>query len=50
MGEACRQSKTNCKTKNIRVKTDVIVGISSVVKQIVDYAHKKKIDMIVVGK
>ena len=49
MGEACRQSKTNCKTKNIRVKTDVIVGISSVVKQIVDCAHKNKIDMIVVG-
>jgi nucleotide-binding universal stress UspA family protein len=35
--------------KNIRVKTDVIVGISSVVKEIVDYAHKNKIDMIVVG-
>jgi nucleotide-binding universal stress UspA family protein len=35
--------------KNIRVKTDVIVGISSVVKEIVDYAHKNKIDMIIVG-
>lgn len=35
--------------KNIRVKTDVVVGISSVVKEIVDYAHKNKIDMIVVG-
>lgn len=35
--------------KNIRVKTDVIVGISSVVKEIVDYAHKNKIDMIVIG-
>ncbi|MDW0272071.1 MAG: universal stress protein, partial [Nitrososphaeraceae archaeon] len=35
--------------KNIRVKTDVIVGVSSVVKEIVDYAHKNKIDMIVVG-
>ena len=35
--------------KNIRVKTDVIVGISSVVKEIVDYVHKNKIDMIIVG-
>jgi len=35
--------------KNIKVKTDVIVGISSVVKEIVDYAHNNKIDMIVVG-
>lgn len=35
--------------KNIKVKTDVIVGISSVVKEIVEYAHKNKIDMIVVG-
>jgi nucleotide-binding universal stress UspA family protein len=37
------------KQKNIKIKTDVIVGISSVVKEIVEYAHKNKIDMIVVG-
>jgi nucleotide-binding universal stress UspA family protein len=35
--------------KNIMVKTDVLVDISSVVKEIVDYAHKNKLDMIVVG-
>jgi nucleotide-binding universal stress UspA family protein len=35
--------------KNIMVKTDVIVSISSVVKEIVDFVHKNKIDMIVVG-
>lgn len=35
--------------KNIKVKTDVVVGISSVVKEIVEYAHKNKIDMIVIG-
>lgn len=37
------------KQKNIKVKTDVVVGISSVVKEIVEYAHKNKIDMIVIG-
>jgi len=37
------------KQKNIKIKTDVIVGISSVVKEIVEYARKNKIDMIVVG-
>lgn len=35
--------------KNIKIKTDVITGISSVVKEIVDYAHNNNIDMIVVG-
>lgn len=37
------------KQKNIKIKTDVVVGISSVVKEIVEYAHKNKIDMIVIG-
>lgn len=37
------------KQKNIKVKTDVVVGISSVVKEIVEYANKNKIDMIVIG-
>lgn len=37
------------KQKNIKVKTDVIVGISSVVKKILEYAEKNKIDMIVIG-
>ena len=37
------------KQKNVKVKTDVVVGISSIVKEIVEYAHKNKIDMIVIG-
>jgi nucleotide-binding universal stress UspA family protein len=37
------------KQKSVKVKTDVVVGISSVVKEIVEYAHKNKIDMIVIG-
>lgn len=37
------------KQKNIKIKTDVVIGISSVVKEIVEYAHKNKIDMIVIG-
>jgi nucleotide-binding universal stress UspA family protein len=35
--------------KKVRVKTDVVIGVTSVVKVIVDYAEKKKIDMIVIG-
>lgn len=41
--------KQMARKNNVKVKTDVIVGISSVVKEIVDYAHNNKIDMIVVG-
>jgi nucleotide-binding universal stress UspA family protein len=37
------------KEKNVKLKTDVIIGISSVVKEIVEYAEKNKINMIVVG-
>ncbi len=35
--------------KKVSVKTDVIFGITSVVKEIVEYAENKKIDMIVIG-
>ena len=35
--------------KNVKVKTDVLIGISSVVKEIVEYAEKNRIDMIVIG-
>jgi nucleotide-binding universal stress UspA family protein len=35
--------------KKVRVKTDVVIGVTSVVRDIVDYAEKKKIDMIVIG-
>jgi nucleotide-binding universal stress UspA family protein len=37
------------KRKNIKIKTDVVIGISSVVKEIVEYAHKNKIGLIVIG-
>ena len=37
------------KDKNFKVKTDVVIGISSVVKEIVDYAEKNRINIIVVG-
>lgn len=41
--------KQKAKEKGVIVKTDVIMGISSVVKEIVEYAEKNKVDMIVVG-
>ena len=41
--------KQKAREKDVRVKTDVIIGISSVVKEIVEYAEKNKIDMIVIG-
>jgi nucleotide-binding universal stress UspA family protein len=36
------------KTK-ISVRTDVVIGTNSVVKDIVEYAEEKKIDLIVIG-
>jgi nucleotide-binding universal stress UspA family protein len=41
--------KQKASEKNVKVKTDVIIGVSSVVKEIVDYAEKNRIDMIVIG-
>ena len=41
--------KQKASEKNVKVKTDVVIGISSVVKEIVDYAEKNRIDMIVIG-
>ena len=41
--------KQKAKEKGLIVKTDVIMDISSVVKEIVEYAEKNKVDMIVVG-
>lgn len=35
--------------KNVKVKTDVVIGISSVVKEIIEYAEKNRVDMIVIG-
>lgn len=41
--------KQNAIENNVRVKIDVIVGKSSVVKAIIEYAEKNKINMIVIG-
>jgi len=41
--------KQKAREKDVKVKTDVIIGISSVVKEIVEYAERNKIDMIVIG-
>jgi nucleotide-binding universal stress UspA family protein len=35
--------------RKVKVKTDVVIGVSSIVKDIVGYAEKNRIDMIVVG-
>ena len=35
--------------KNVGVKTDIIVSVTSVVKEIAVYAKKNNIDVIVVG-
>jgi nucleotide-binding universal stress UspA family protein len=39
----------NASEKNVKVKTDVVIGISSVVKEIIQYAEKNRVDMIVMG-
>jgi nucleotide-binding universal stress UspA family protein len=41
--------KRKAAKKNLKVKTEIVVGITSTVKEIVEYAEKKKIDIIVVG-
>ena len=41
--------KQKASEKNVKVKTDVVIGISSVVKEIIDYAERNKVDMIVIG-
>jgi nucleotide-binding universal stress UspA family protein len=41
--------KQRASGKNVKVKTDVVIGISSVVKEIIEYAEKNKVDMIVIG-
>jgi nucleotide-binding universal stress UspA family protein len=41
--------KQQATEKNVSVKTDVIVGITSVVKEIVEYAENYKVDLIVIG-
>ena len=41
--------KKKAKENGVKVRTDVVLGTSSVVKEIVEYADKNKIDMIVIG-
>ena len=39
--------KKKAKENGVKVRTDVVLGISSVVKEIVEYEEKNKIDIIV---
>jgi len=48
-GKHVGKVKQKAMEKNVSVKTDVIIGISSIVKEIVEYAEKNKMEMIVIG-
>ncbi len=41
--------KQNATEKNVRVSTDIIVGKMSVANEIVEYAEKEKINIIIIG-
>lgn len=41
--------KKKAKENGVKVRTDVVLSTSFVVKEIVEYADKNKIDMIVIG-
>ena len=41
--------KQNATEKNVRVNTDIIVGKTSVANEIVEYAEKEKINIIIIG-
>jgi nucleotide-binding universal stress UspA family protein len=41
--------KQKATEKKVSVKTDVLIKYTSVVKEILEYAEKKKVDMIVIG-
>ena len=41
--------KQKAAEKNLKVKTDILVGLTSTVKEIVEYAEKNKIDLIIIG-
>jgi nucleotide-binding universal stress UspA family protein len=43
------QVKEKVNGNKITIKTEVLLGVGSVVKEIVEYAEKHKIDLIVVG-
>jgi nucleotide-binding universal stress UspA family protein len=40
----------NASENKVEVRTEVLIGASSVVKEIVEYAEEHKIDLIVIGK
>jgi nucleotide-binding universal stress UspA family protein len=41
--------KKQAAEKNLSVQTDIIVGITSVVKEIIEYAEHNNVDIIVIG-
>jgi nucleotide-binding universal stress UspA family protein len=41
--------KKKAMNKKVKVKTDIIIKLTSVVKEIVEYAEKHKIDLIITG-
>ena len=41
--------KQNASENKVEVRTEVLIGASSVVKEIVEYAEEHKIDLIVIG-
>jgi nucleotide-binding universal stress UspA family protein len=41
--------KKHAAEKNLNVQTDIIVGITSVVKEIIEYAEHNNVDIIVIG-
>ena len=47
--EKIDQVKRKAVEKNVKVKTDIIISVTSVVREIADYAKKNNIDVIVVG-
>ena len=42
--------KHNATEKNVRVNTDIIVGKTSVANEIVEYAEKDRINIIIIGR
>jgi nucleotide-binding universal stress UspA family protein len=41
--------KQNASENKVEVRTEVLIGATSVVKEIVEYAEEHKIDLIVIG-
>lgn len=47
--EKIDQVKRKAVEENVKVKTDIIISVTSIVREIADYAKKNNIDVIVVG-